>query len=143
MRAKIKVPRINGRRGAFQLIFSALYLAVGISFLVIPTAASRADALRWLTDLLPLWPFASIWIVAALTGAVSAFLCRPRDWVGFFALTLAPAAWGSLFLIGVIFAGAPALGVITTAIYWTFAAGFLIASGMQGPNDRDRRTVVL
>jgi hypothetical protein len=135
-------PGINGRRGVFQLLFAVVYLAIGVSFVLIPATPSRAEALRWLTDLLPIWPFASLWIAAGLTGAVSAFYCRPRDWVGFFALTLAPAVWGFLFLIGVIF-GAPPLGIVSTAIYWLLAAAMMVVSGMQGPNDRDVRDVAL
>lgn len=137
------IPKINGRRGVLQLLFSVVYLVLGISFFVLPASASRADALQWLTQLhIPIQPFACLWIAAALIGLVSAFLPRPDDWRGFAALTLAPAAWGFLFLIGAVFFGAPALGVITTFIYWLLASIVMVASDMQGPRDRDNRPVV-
>ena len=136
-------PGINGRRGVFQLLFSVVYLVIGTSFLLIPHTPSRLEALRWLIEILPLWPFASLWLAAGLTGVLSAFLCRPKDWVGFFALTLVPSVWGFLFLIGVLFAGAPLLGIVSTAIYWLLAAAMMVVSGMQGPNDRDARDVAL
>jgi hypothetical protein len=137
-----RMPGINGRRGVFQLLFAVVYLVIGASFLLIPTTPSRAEALRWLIELMPLWPFACLWLAAGLTGAVSAFYCRPRDWVGFFALTLVPAIWGFLFLIGVFF-GAPPLGIVSTAIYWLLAAAMMVVAGMQGPHDRDTRDVAL
>lgn len=135
-------PGINGRRGVFQLLFAVVYLVIGVSFMLIPHTPSRQEALRWLMELTPLWPFACLWLSAALVGAVSAFYCRPKDWVGFFALTLVPAIWGFLFLIGVLF-GAPPLGLVSTAIYWLLAAAMMVVSGMQGPNDRDTRDVAL
>lgn len=137
-------PKVNGRRGVFQLLFSVVYLVLGISFLVLPGSSSRAEALAWMALWnIPLQPFACVWIAAALVGVVSAFLCRPSDWRGFAALTLAPAAWGFLFLIGVALFAAPALGVVTTFIYWLLAATVMVVSDMQGPHDRDNRPVVL
>ena len=135
-------PGINGRRGVFQLLLSALYLVIGVSFLLIPHPASRREALGWIIELMPLQPVALLWILAALVGIVSAFYCRPKDWVGFFALTLAPAVWGFLFLIGVMF-GAPPLGIVSTAVYWAFAAVVMVVAGMQGAHDRDARDVAL
>jgi hypothetical protein len=137
-------PRValNGRRGAFQLLFSAVYLVIGASFFLLPETPSRAVALHWLTQFVPLWPFAALWLAAGLTGVVSAFLCRPKDRVGFFALTLVPAVWGFLFGIGAL-VGAPAIGLVSMAIYWLIAAAAMVVSGMQGPRDRDAREVVL
>jgi hypothetical protein len=135
-------PGINGRRGVFQLLFAVVYIVIGASFLLIPHTPSRLEALRWLIELMPLWPFACLWLAAGVMGAVSAFFCRPKDWVGFFALTLVPAVWGFLFLIGVVL-GSPLLGVVSTAIYWLLAAAMMVVSGMQGPNDRDARDVAL
>jgi hypothetical protein len=129
--------RINGRRGAFQLLFGGVYLIVGASFLTTPNVGTRQASLRWLTEFMPLEPFAALWVVAGLLGAVSAFRCRPADWFGFAALVFAPAMWGALFFIGGL-AGTP-VSFTTAAIYWLFAAAPMIVSGMQGPNDRDRR----
>jgi len=129
--------RINGRRGAFQLVNAAVYLVVGASFLLTPGAGTRQATLRWLTDYVPLEPFAALWVIAATLGVVSAFQCRPRDWFGFAALVFAPAVWGALFFIGAC-TGNPA--AITSAdVYWLFAALSMIVSGMQGERDRDTR----
>lgn len=136
MRNKIK---INGRRGAFQLLFAGVYLIVGFSFLTTPSSGSRQAALRWLTGFVPLEPFAALWIVAGLLGVVSAFLCRPRDWFGFAALVFAPAVWGALFFIGGLTGSFTAF--TSAAVYWLFAAAPMIVSGMQGPTDRDRRKI--
>jgi hypothetical protein len=136
MRNKFKV---NGRRGALQLLFTALYLVVGYSFMTNPSAGTRADALRWLTPYLPVEPFAALWLVAAGLAAVAAFKCRPADSFGFVALVLAPSIWGALFLIGGLTGSRSAF--TSAVVYGAFAGIIMIASGMQGDKDRDRRKI--
>jgi len=130
--------KINGRRGAFQLVSAGVYLIVGLSFLLAPASGSRSTSLRWLTEYVPLEPFAALWVIAAALAAVAAFRCRPRDWFGFAALVFAPAVWGALFFIGA-FTANPA-SFTSAAVYWLFAALSMIVSGMQGERDRDLRT---
>jgi hypothetical protein len=131
-------PFINGRRGAFQLVYAPVYLIIGLSFVIAPGGASRSAALRWLIELGLIQFFGALWILAAGAAVAGAFQPRPRDWFSFAALVFAPAVWGCLFVIGVI-AGAPPFGLVSAAIYWLFAAGPMIVAGMQGANDRDRR----
>ena len=131
--------RINGRRGALQLLFTGLYAVVGYSFITNPASGTRADALRWLTPYLPLEPFAALWLIAAALASVAAFRCRPADSFGFIALVIAPAVWGALFFIGGL---AGSTSAFTSAVvYWAFAGIIMIASGMQGDKDRDRRKI--
>ena len=131
---------INGRRGAFQLLFSGVYLIVGTNFILTPGASARQVSLKWLTQYVPLEPFAGLWIVAGVLGIVAAFMCRPRDWFGFAALVFAPAVWGAMFFIGALL-GSPT-AFVSAAVYWLFAAAPMIVSGMQGANDRDARKVI-
>jgi hypothetical protein len=133
--------KINGRRGAFQILFAGVYLIVGTSFILTPGAGTRQVSLRWLSAYVPLEPFAALWILAGILGVVAAFKCRPRDWFGFAALVFAPAVWGAMFFIGGL-AGSPA-AFTSAAVYWLFAAAPMIVSGMQGPNDRDNRPVII
>jgi hypothetical protein len=131
--------RLNGRRGAFQLLFAFIYFFVGVSFITAPEGSSRTVALGYLANLnIPLPPLAAVWILSAVLAATSAFYCRPRDWFGFAALVFAPVIWGALFIIGV-FVGGPIFGLLSGAIYWVFGATAIIVSGMQGERDRDRR----
>lgn len=129
--------KINGRRGAFLLLFSGVYLIVGTSFLLTPGAGTRQTSLRWLSTTVPLEPFAALWVLAGFLGVIAAFMPRPRDWFGFSALVFAPAVWSALFLIGGIL-GSPA-AYTSAAVYCLFAAAPMIVSGMQGEHDRDTR----
>lgn len=137
--SKLKTrPMINGRRGAFQLVYAPVYLVIGLSFVIVPNSASRSAALGWLIELGLLPFFGALWILAAGAAVAGAFQPRPRDWFSFAALVFAPSVWGCLFVIGVL-SGAPAFGLVSAAVYWLFAAGPMIVSGMQGSDDRDRR----
>ena len=131
--------RVNGRRGAFQLLFAFIHFFVGISFITAPEASSRTAAIGYLGHWIA--PLACLWIASAALAIVAAFLCRPRDWFGFAALVIAPGIWGFLFLFGVLFTAGPPLGFLSTAIYWVFGACSMIVSGMQGESDRDDREV--
>ena len=132
---------VNGRRGAFQLLFAFIYFFIGLSFVTAPEASSRVAALGYLANLhIPIGPIAALWIISSLLAVVSAFHCRPKDWFGFAALVFAPAVWGALFMLGVILGG-PSLGLLSAAIYWAFGATAMIVSGMQGESDRDRRHI--
>ena len=91
--------KINGRRGAFQLVYAGVYLVIGASFVIGPGAASRSQSLRWLSDLGAVSLFGWLWIIAAVAATVGAFLPRPQDWFSFFMLVFAPAVWGGLFVI--------------------------------------------
>jgi hypothetical protein len=133
--------RINGRRGAFQLVYAAVYCVIGLSFVLVPSAASRSESLRWLAELHAVQYFGALWLMAAGAAVMGSFLPRPRDWFSFVALTFAPAVWGGLFLIGFL-TGASPLGLVSTAVYWLFAASPMIVSGMQGATDRDHRRVL-
>lgn len=134
--------KINGRRGAFQLLFAFIHFFIGISFITAPNASSRTVALGYLADLhIPLAPLAFVWILSACLAVVAGFLCRPNDWFGFAALVFAPTVWGAMFLIGVFVSGEK-MGLLSAAIYWVFAATAMIVSGMQGESDRDARKTI-
>lgn len=134
-------PRVNGRRGAFQVVMGIVYLVVGASFFFMPAAPSREQAFAWLTPYIPLGWFASLWIIAAGVALVCAFLPRPRDAAGFIALVFAPGIWVGLFLAAAIMTGS-ALATVSAVVYGAFGAVPLIVSGMQGPRDRDARKMV-
>lgn len=128
---------INGRRGAFQLLFAIVYTLLGISYLVVPPSTGRTTALSWLPDFL-IHPLGFIWLTVALIAFIGTSLPRPKDRFSFTALTLAPAIWGFLYLMAWIFGTSPT-GWVTTCLYWAMAGAVMVVSGMQGPTDRDER----
>ncbi|ALV45838.1 hypothetical protein MB46_10435 [Arthrobacter alpinus] len=128
---------VNGRRGAFQVLFATVYTLVSVSYLLVPPSPGRSSALSWLPGA-HVHYLGFIWAVVAVVGFVGATLPRPRDRFSFIGLTLAPTIWGFLYLIGWML-GTSKTGWVTTCLYWAIAGAVMVVSGMQGPSDRDER----
>lgn len=131
---------INGRRGAFQLLFAAAYLCLGLSYVALPSSPGRERSLTWLTSVIPLDALGWLWIIGAVAGILGSRMARPKDRRSFSALTLVPSVWGFLYLVSV-FTGHNPFGWITTAMYWCIAGAVMCASGMNGDTDRDDREI--
>lgn len=131
---------VNGRRGAFQALFAFAYLALGLSYVAMPSGPARAEALSWLTDQVPLNVLGFLWVAAAAFAFCGSSRPRPKDKWSFVALTLAPTLWGFFYLIST-FVGTFPQGWVTSILYWCIAAGVMVVSGMTGDNDRDEREV--
>ena len=131
---------VNGRRGAFQSLFAASYLAVGVSYVFMEQSPSRRQALSWLTDWVPLPVLGLAWIVAAGFGWWGSFRARPKDEWSFIALTAVPTMWGFLYIGSVIFQTNP-FGWVTSILYWCIAGAVMVVSGMTGDHDRDEREI--
>ena len=132
-------PRINGRRGAFQLLFGGIFVVVGLNFFATEHQAAAEKYFGWLGPV-PLGWFAALWVVAGVVAIACAFLARPKDAAGFVALVFAPGIWLGLFVTSAIVTGSQA-ALVQGIIYGGFAAAPLIVSGMQGADDRDQREV--
>jgi hypothetical protein len=139
MRLKL-LPRINGRRGAFQLLFGTAFLMLAIAYFI---AIDFPPAIAWIHAYLPTpGPLGFIWLIPAIAGLAGAFLPRPKDWFSFAALVFAPSVWGCFYIIGGLMQphGTSILGAI---LYWAIAASLMVVSGMTGDRDRDHREVTL
>lgn len=139
---------INGRRGAFQLLFGISYGMLALGYAMQQTIPPQ---LQWLEvyfprlELPPLVPTriaAVFWGIAAGSGLVGAFLPRPQDRYSFQALTFMPVLWGLLSGLSFI-AGTYPNGIIALVLYLAMGGAVMIASGMAGPHDRDLRPVTL
>lgn len=140
------LPRINGRRGAFQLLFGVVFACLMVLALI---AKDFSPALVWI----PKWlsqegilitpgALAPIWGIPAIAAVLGAFLPRPKDWFSFALLTFAPSMYGCLFILGGLVSpqGTSIAGAI---IYWALAGSVMVVSGMTGDHDRDDRKTKL
>lgn len=138
MRTTHRLPRINGRRGAFQILFAAVYGCLTAATLM---ATHFAPAMTWIGDFgLPPTVLAIIWAPPTIAAFIGAFLPRPKDAFSFTFLTFAPTAFGCLYLIGGLVSpyGTSFFGVV---VYWALAGAVMVVSGMTGDRDRDEREV--
>lgn len=135
-----RLPRINGRRGAFQLLFGIAFLMLGISQFI---RDEYTPALQWLAEYFPApGPFGIVWLAAGVAGIIGSVLPRPKDRYSFILLTAAPTFWGGLSVIGGL-VGPANTSFLAAVMYWTVAGAVMVVSGMTGDTDRDHREVAL
>lgn len=128
--------KINGRRGAFQVLCAVMFAAHSVVYLM---GRTLPMSLAWL-DGVPYPLLGLVWLVPAIIGILGAFQPRPRDWFSFTALVIAPTIWGGMYVIGAVSDGR-AVGVLGATLYWLLAGLIVLASGMSGDSDRDIRKV--
>lgn len=143
----MKYPKhINGRRGAFQLLFGIVYACLTAATIL---AKDFPPALVWIPKMcaqygLTVTPavLAAVWLIPAVAALIGAFLPRPQDRFSFSALAAAPTLYGCLYLIGGVLhpVGTSLFGVI---LYWALAGAVMVVSGMMGDRDKDNRETTL
>lgn len=129
---------VNGRRGAFQLLFGLVYGCLGMTAAASP---KWNGALEWLAPFAAPWCLGLLWAAAASLALIGAFLPRPKDALSFAALAGAPIFTGFLFVIGAMVGPVPAAAGYGIIVYWGLGAAVMVVSGMTGDSDRDEREV--
>jgi hypothetical protein len=132
---KHSLPRINGRRGAFQLLFGIVYACLALAM-----SRKWPTSLEWLSAYMSHYVLVAIWAVPAIVAFVCMFLPRPKDALSFQLLTAAPILSGCLFIIGA-FAAPEVTSPYGVIVYWALGAAVMVVSGMTGDSDRDERKV--
>lgn len=132
---------LNGRRGAYQASYGIAYLALGVSYVFVPSSAGREASLRYITEHLPLSTIGWLWLIAGAVAVFGSRLDRPQDKWSFMALTIAPFFWGCFYL-GAVFTGTNPHGWVLTVMYAMLSVSAMVVSGMTGDSDRDNRRIV-
>ena len=136
---RLKIPRINGYRGTFQILFGGAYIFIGRSYLG-PPSEYREDSLHWFTEILPMSSLGWLWIICGVVALVGGFMARPRDGVSFAALAFAPVVLCVLNAIGFI-TGYNDRGWEIAAMYLFVSGTAFTVAGMQGDADQDKRVI--
>lgn len=115
-----------GRRGSFLLFLAMLDLMYGYS-LLFPTAQSLSNPTSlFLVKVLPLWDWGILWLAI---GAICLFFAfRAKDAVGFAAAMFLKVIWGTMFLLGWLFAGVER-GYLSATFWFAFAFTVYLIAG--------------
>lgn len=112
-----------------------VYLGIGISYLVHPASDTRRAALGVIFDLLPPLGWGCIWAtVGVLALASTRWPPASKTW-GYTALTGLAALWAAAYAVGVMFDGAPIVGLVGTLIYGLVAYLWYAIAGLSNPDD--------
>lgn len=127
---------VNGRRGAFLLLFGLIYLAIGASYTWVEVGAPIIRWMSWMP--VPLWVCGLVWMVAGLAAIRFGFCTIPRDRWGFMALAAVGMGWTVAWLIAWATGDAPR-GFAGAFVFAALAAAILVVSGMPNPVRRGHK----
>lgn len=126
-----------GRRGAYLIIMSFIFLGHSLSYFVSPLLPITQSNLRLPLDIAPIKFWASVWLVVALIAFVSAFRKSPdKDKWGFLSLSILSFFWAVSYSWAAVAGwseGAFARGLIAALLYGSLAGVIVIVSGWNEP----------
>lgn len=127
--------RINGRRGAFLLLWGIIYILLGLTYFI---SGLVPPALRWLYPLIETEFLGFVWTVPAIFAIIGSRSQRPADAYAWAALATAPVIWACLYFVGSFLTGefTSSLGII---VFGGLAGTFMIVAGMEGTSDLAER----
>lgn len=132
-----------GRRGAVLLLFSLLYMIIGLGYLYASTEQA-AMALRAATQITSgeLEPWGVVWIACSLIGFITAFWPPGKDNWGFSSLAGHAYLWSSFYFTSWVLYGDEPRGWIQGCLFLAFGAALTLIAGWPEPRvERDRRPV--
>lgn len=136
-RAMVELRRRVGRRGAYLLIKSVVYLIHGWLYLTESATPALRAALRMPLAVAPLRVWAAVWLAAGLVAAISAFARSPAaDRWGFLALIAVGSFWAVSYGWAAVAgwsAGTFARGLLGFAFYAAIAGVVVVVAGWREP----------
>lgn len=102
-------------------VAGCMYVMIGIAYITISPSPGRSAPLQILLRIAPLQFWGWVFVAAGLLSIISSRWPPSAETWGYVVLTGISTGWGSAYLMGILFAGAP----------WTNISGFLIW-GMLG-----------
>ena len=123
-----------GRRGAFLILFGAVYALIGYSYLTLSPVSVQAvrRSLHLALNVAPISVWGWAWVVTAIIAALSGLFGPGRKAVGFVAAVIMPVLWAVANLAAWI-AGDVPRGWVSAAIYAALAAAAGVVAGMPEP----------
>ena len=124
------------QRHSFVLaVAGAVYLLVGLAYVLIPIPADRLEGLRVLLNIAPIQAWGVCWAsVGILALASTRWPPASKTW-GYTLMTTMASLWGSAYLVGVLLLHAPFTGLISALVWALFGFIWWAVAGLANPDD--------
>lgn len=116
-----------------------IYIAVGAVYLGSDPLPSRTRSLELALNLLPLWAWGLLWIVAGIAGIISARWPPASEKWGYTVMASFAALWGAVYLLGVFLLNTPIQGLSGGGVWFLVAVLWWGISGLENPGRVMRR----
>ena len=127
-----------GRRGLFLVLFGAVYLLIGYSYLTVSQTSQPLvkHALRLALNVAPLTVYGWLWVAAGGLAAVSGLftITSSRRPIGFIAAVVMPSLWTLVYLAAWIDGDVPR-GWVSALLFGLLAAAVWVVAGMPDPHE--------
>lgn len=124
----IGMPRLNGRRGAFLVLFGTVNILLGVAF-TLPSQPS--SSIRFLLDIgVPMTAWGAVWVASGVVGIGFAFARPPgADRWGFVALAAALASGTGVYTMSWVLGYGR--GWLLASVFAALTGAVAIVSGMM------------
>lgn len=109
------------RHSLVLLVAGAIYVCIGISYLIAEPTPARVEALKYATRLFDYNEWGWSFVLVGSMSLISARWPPVSEKWGYFALTGQTSAWAAFYLSGVVFGGTP-LSNISAFMSWGLIA---------------------
>lgn len=111
-----------------------VYVCVGMTYLIVPLTADRTANLA-LALIVPIQWWGVLWVaVGVLSFASTRWPPQSKTW-GYTTLAGLAGAWGSVYLLSVVFLHAPHVGLTGALVWYLVAFLWWGISGLINPDD--------
>lgn len=124
------------RRHSYVLTVAGfVYLLIGLVYILVPFPPDRTTGISLALAWMPLPGWGVVWSLVGCLALASTRWPQFNETWGYTALTALSALWAFIYLLSIIFLGAPFLG-LTAVLVWSLM-GFLwwAISGLRNPDD--------
>jgi hypothetical protein len=123
------------RHSLVLLIAGLVYVVVGVVYIQTPIGGPTWQALTVARSWMTLDHWGYLWIVVGLLAIISSKWPPVAEKWGYMALTALAAAWGSFYILGVIFGHTTVGGLATGLLWWLVAFMWWAISGLVSPEE--------
>lgn len=121
------------RHGLILVMAGFMYALIGVSFILTQHNGNRISSLEILLRIAPFQFWGGLFILAGLLSILSARWPVFSETWGYSVLAGLSAGWGSAYLMGIVFAGAPWSNVNGFLVWELFGFFLWAISGLMNP----------
>lgn len=135
-REKLKHLRPWRRHSLVLTVGGAIYILIGLSYIVSSGTGERAKSLSVALQIMPMWGWGILFISAGALAVISARWPQASDTWGYSVMSGLSALWSSWYVWGVFY-GAPAATISGALVWGAIAFLWWAVSGLVNPITSD------
>jgi hypothetical protein len=126
------------RHSSVLAVAGLAYIGFGIAYLKVALTDARVAGLRWMLGMAPLDFWAACFVAVGVLALISTRWPPASKTWGYTGLSGLAFLWGSGYLVGVLFLGAPGQSITSALVWLLIGAMWWAITGLVNPDDIPR-----